>query len=81
MDEPQAPVTDMDLDTCTDIALAALVSLSDQLRSQGMPNAAVSIAMFEAFTQSFMDRQDYDSWRHILESALEDPPWPTQSLH
>jgi hypothetical protein len=69
-----------DTDNYIDIVRAAVEELCDNLEEK-VPVEAIDIAVFECFTQRLLDRNMEPLWRTMLESALEDQEWPTQSIH
>jgi hypothetical protein len=74
------PITEDQLEQQTEAVLDILEPIIEQLQSQGLESIAISLALFELFTQQFIEQGAEDTWREILETAMEEP-WPVNVLH
>lgn len=73
-------LTEAELEQQTQAVLDLLEPLVEELRAQGLDSMAISLALFDVFTQQFIDQAAEATWREILETAMEEP-WPVNVLH
>jgi hypothetical protein len=73
-------LTEAELEQQTQAVLEILEPIVEELKSQGLDTMAISLALFDVFTQQFIDIAAEDTWRDILETAMEEP-WPVNVLH
>jgi hypothetical protein len=74
------PITEDQLEQQTEAVLDILEPIIEQLQHQGIESICISLALFELFTQQFIEQDAEDAWREILETAMEEP-WPVNVLH
>jgi len=74
------PITEDRLEQQTQAVLDILEPIVEELQGQGIESIAISLALFELFTQQFIEQAAEDQWREILETAMEEP-WPVNVLH
>jgi len=74
------PITEDQLEQQTEAVLDILEPIIEELQGQGIESIAISLALFELFTQQFIEQGAGDTWREILETAMEEP-WPINVLH
>jgi hypothetical protein len=74
------PITEDQLEQQTQAVLDILEPIIEELQGQGIESIAISLALFELFTQQFIEQAAEDQWREILETAMEEP-WPVNVLH
>lgn len=74
------PITEDQLEQQTEAVLDILEPFIEELQAQGVESIAISLALFELFTQQFIEQGAEATWREILETAMEEP-WPVNVVH
>lgn len=79
-DEVSIPFDEMDEQEQYGVIEAAVMTLAEQLETDGAMSELVTAVLFNHFTQRMADMNEREQYETILLSALEDP-WEEVKIH